>query len=532
MKPASSAILDKGANMLQSDNMLPGANMFQSANIATTSNSLQYTDIGVQVDIQIGNPDKCVRILRKDSLDSHPGSSENSSRDTSADFQITKHQSKPQIRQVGLINVRVGLVSLSERYRITQEGPDNQTDDDFSGQEESIRTGSSHTLQDFQEIGTSVPLQRNAGESSSNSSNGDISSNGQKKKRMEDDREDRNDGNKRVRRMPPGLVEKQKLPRLACPYQAYEKFQSCLKRGRGNPQGGCAGIFRLKQHLNRRHVRSFRCERCWRSFDSRSNRWDHETQQPPCDIREILWDERFMTDEQESEMEKPCRSKSEQDMWWNLFRLLIPAIQDRDMVSLSMEYSPFYIHYDAALMVPAMTFPTLPHQQIQLSQPDLNSSALHDLDFNPSLSTTFDLATPVTSFTTPSTAPSTQGFSMPLLEVSSATMQTIDPDIIYTSTSSGITSVSSNIASPSASSVSTIEQSRMQRNLERLKSSNQQAQRDNAELREANRENRADLHRVDMMLEEILGTEELPSHLYEKLSQVSEALLGAKDRIR
>lgn len=36
------------------------------------------------------------------------------------------------------------------------------------------------------------------------------------------------------------------IPRLACPYQSYERWRGCLSKGPRNPAGGCVGISRLK----------------------------------------------------------------------------------------------------------------------------------------------------------------------------------------------------------------------------------------------------------------------------------------------
>lgn len=55
------------------------------------------------------------------------------------------------------------------------------------------------------------------------------------------DEEGENSGGKKTRPM-----DRTKLPRLSCPYQAYEPWHECLKQGPRNPQGGCAGVYRLK----------------------------------------------------------------------------------------------------------------------------------------------------------------------------------------------------------------------------------------------------------------------------------------------
>lgn len=75
-------------------------------------------------------------------------------------------------------------------------------------------------------------------------------------------------------------------------------------------------------------------------------------------------------------------------------------------------------------------------------------------------------------------------------------------------------------------------QKQMHRNYERLKTRNQQVQRENAEFREANRENRADLDRVDAIVEEMLALDELDVSVFERFSQVSEILSCVRGRMR
>ena len=72
----------------------------------------------------------------------------------------------------------------------------------------------------------------------------------------------------------------------------------------------------------------------------------------------------------------------------------------------------------------------------------------------------------------------------------------------------------------------------LQRNYDRLKTRSQQAQRDNAEFREVNRENRTDIDRVDAIVEEVLSFDELSSPIFERLSQVSEILSCVRGRLR
>lgn len=88
-----------------------------------------------------------------------------------------------------------------------------------------------------------------------------------------------------------------------------------------------------RQHLSRRHMLSFRCQTCWRSFDAKAKREEH-VQSASCRERPRPDGERFMDASHESEIDSVCSSKSEEDAWWNLFRLLIPGMETTDDASL------------------------------------------------------------------------------------------------------------------------------------------------------------------------------------------------------
>lgn len=87
-------------------------------------------------------------------------------------------------------------------------------------------------------------------------------------------------------------------------------------------------------------MKSYRCKRCWRSFDSKHKVEDHQEQQYPCEPKAMPTNERFMSDDHEAELEKGRQSKSEDEAWWDIFRLLIPGMQRRDIGSLMREYWP------------------------------------------------------------------------------------------------------------------------------------------------------------------------------------------------
>lgn len=50
--------------------------------------------------------------------------------------------------------------------------------------------------------------------------------------------------------------------------------------------------------------------------------------------------ERFMSAENETELERVCSSGSDEETWWNLFQLLIPGMQERDLDTLKTEFWP------------------------------------------------------------------------------------------------------------------------------------------------------------------------------------------------
>lgn len=259
-----------------------------------------------------------------------------------------------KMRQVGLVKVLVEVLALSQQYR-ARCGSENQSESEVDESDQAQEENN-------QADGWDATNRGDANNSGSSYINREYTNrNGGTKKRAGEDGEDDRDDNKRTCRRPPESQGNASLRRLACPYQAYDRYQVCLRPGRSNTEGGCNGIGRLKsvsfviriealgtyneltlsrQHLRRRHVLSFRCQRCWKSFDTRNSVSEHQTHQPLCDPRQKPWDEQFMTPEQEVEFEQTSRHKTEEEAWWSLFRLLIPGMQSRDTMSLATNYSP------------------------------------------------------------------------------------------------------------------------------------------------------------------------------------------------
>lgn len=143
----------------------------------------------------------------------------------------------------------------------------------------------------------------------------------------------------------------------------------------------------IRQHLNRRHMLSFRCPRCWISFDTRGKAAAHP-ERVNCEERPMQAHERFMNPEQERELDRCCATTSEEDIWWNIFQLLITNEQTGDMQSLRSQYCPCihwfypsYLHsptytltiadYNSAEM--SITIPAINFSDVTFSQPAENT---------------------------------------------------------------------------------------------------------------------------------------------------------------
>ncbi|KAK3681136.1 hypothetical protein B0T22DRAFT_445813 [Podospora appendiculata] len=131
--------------------------------------------------------------------------------------------------------------------------------------------------------------------------------------------------------------------RFACPYQVFEPSMDCLQLSSRNKAGGCDGIARLRQHLSRKHMLSYRCLTCWRSFDTKLALQEH-TRQAACQLGPRPEKERFMSDEQEVEVETMSALASAEDTWWSLFQHLITDPQARSLDVLKIDYFPAPSH--------------------------------------------------------------------------------------------------------------------------------------------------------------------------------------------
>ncbi|KAL8396800.1 hypothetical protein RB594_003763 [Gaeumannomyces avenae] len=147
--------------------------------------------------------------------------------------------------------------------------------------------------------------------------------------------------------------------RFACPYQVADPSLDCFHTGRRNRLGGCQSIYRLRQHFKRRHRRSHRCETCWKSFE-RAELADKHREKGGCKPANGQ-SEMFMTPEQEKEVEKSVGSRSEEECWWDIFRVLIGG--ETDLVALQARYSAYYLPNSREMGIMAQPQSMLPAQQ-------------------------------------------------------------------------------------------------------------------------------------------------------------------------
>ncbi|KAI0178421.1 hypothetical protein BJ166DRAFT_50598 [Pestalotiopsis sp. NC0098] len=341
-------------------------------------------------------------------------------------------------------------------------------------------------------------------------------------------------------------------PRFACPYQAFEPSQNCFVPHARNPKGGCEHISRLKHHLKRRHTQAYRCRRCWSSFDSCEKVKDHEAK-GKCNRRTMPQNERFMNAQSEAGIEKACKSVPATEAWWNLFRLLIPGMQGRDLESLIQQYGPNYPYYfrrEPNLIIPSVTLSNNYFEPVPQAGPNQESVFTRNSDHQ-DLLTPSDVNLNVASTTYAMQPISSQTFSVPVFQnfnVEAAednfvhTLDTPETSISALGGSSlDFSSSSSNLQSllempfmpenPVPVS-STSNQGHLRRNYERLRERNLQAEADNMALREAAHGAVADLNHLNNLVEELLNLEDLPDELFDKISKASAILTSARRKLQ
>ncbi|RSL56394.1 hypothetical protein CEP54_008878 [Fusarium duplospermum] len=329
--------------------------------------------------------------------------------------------------------------------------------------------------------------------------------------------------------------------RFACPYQVHEPWRDCFKPSKRNPQGGCDSISRLKDHMTRKHMLSYRCQRCWKQFNARHKAQEHR--QSNCVQTDLPRYELFMTLEQEIEVER-CSGMTPEDAWWALFKFLIPGMDQEDISQLKDRYFPYYVQVDMSLTIPSLTLSNVsfentptqvpiqpstigdePTQSSWVSPPD----ALAGMDGTSLVSQSFSV--PIYS-TGISQAPSISSWEGSGLESAtlSALQQSYESDSTGPSDRINMSSTTSSLANQTPSTKA--DTSQIRRNYERLKMRATQTDAENVELRETMKTCREEVKTAGSMLEEVLAVENLEGEVYERLSRAAEILIGVTGRLR
>ncbi|KAK7418763.1 hypothetical protein QQX98_003781 [Neonectria punicea] len=331
-----------------------------------------------------------------------------------------------------------------------------------------------------EEIQTSKPmdslpseLQHKSGSIEFSSSSGGSVTNTARRTEDEDGSSSNNYQHKKRRRNTTQAIS----GRLACPYQAFETSLMCFVPCIRNPNGGCTDIWGLKQHLSRKHMRSFRCSNCWKTLESRGG-VDVQEKHETCVAIKMPVSARFMLPEHEKTVQKLVLSCTE-EVWWELFQLLIfPDTQNRTLESLKSQYTPYYTHQ-------APTSFSL--------QPDPQTLQ-----------------------------PSPSGISTP-------TPIGLDSDLqISTLATSAVPS--SEAAAQAARDAS--DQTQMRRNYDRLRARHSRLEEEVMGFHETARNARSDLNRVDAVIDDLLALDNLPRHVEDKLTEVSQVLEGVRKSLR
>ncbi|KAF4985004.1 hypothetical protein FDECE_16904 [Fusarium decemcellulare] len=426
-------------------------------------------------------------------------------------------------RQVGFARVKIDILSLSWPLKAPPPEPsedERSTDDGFDESEAAFQDlcepEGNLTFQD-QSLGDSGDSSSSSRDRNNNLHSNRVGGTGSG---------DKNDRRKRPRQKSPEKSSQRRESRFACPYQAYEPSQHCFRPGPRNPNGGCAGIQRLK---------------CWKAFEMRDKATAHSAQSETCEVKEEPAGDRCMCLEDEGEIEKLGCSGSAEEIWWKIFRLVIPDMLGQTPEHLRCNYSPYYMRLNPSFMIPGLTFP---NASFQPDQPNMLGSTLESFDYATqavqSNHSNMDFGILST------TGPPSHTVYVPLLDAQQPLAST-EPIQYSTGSQSGVLSLApdsnqqtstqtihtlQSSESTTPTSGGALDQTQLRRNHERLKVRYSQAEMEIGELQEASRLARADLGRVDAIIDDLLDIESLSSAVYERLSEVSNIVLSAKRKLR
>ncbi|KAK0620695.1 hypothetical protein B0T14DRAFT_236361 [Immersiella caudata] len=148
-------------------------------------------------------------------------------------------------------------------------------------------------------------------------------------------RRDGDDWEKRKREdITPKVQLKDQLRKFACPY--YKKYPESDKLSKSCRAPGWDSVHRVKEHIYRRHQRPpFRCPRCLHAFENENMLTEHQRAVVICETSEAQSEEEttYITKSQEMELRKRKRETSEEEKWFNIFRILFPGIPAEEFPS-------------------------------------------------------------------------------------------------------------------------------------------------------------------------------------------------------
>ncbi|RYP51308.1 hypothetical protein DL768_003312 [Monosporascus sp. mg162] len=402
---------------------------------------------------------------------------------------------KPQIRQVGRAKVRLEILALSDDFQTGHESTDDSDDDPdesddhleaHDDEKDSDTTDTTHTTAPSQNRPENAPPHSGTGS--------ETPRDGGMKRKQEEEEGDDNGGKKRKRQKASGSEEMAGTLRLACPYQAYERFRPCFKRSR--------------QHLSRNHMPSYRCQNCWAYLNTKDKATDHE-KQTSCSKKPRPQEEVFMTEEQENAIRGVCQSQTDEDAWWRLFRLLIPGMRDLDMIILTANYTPCQCLQ--VIRAEPQTQNVRNRQQITPQE---------TFAFSPPTSSLQDA--PVLEFMGgPIQDPDSGFFGLPLsagvdqLSSNVDSRRSSNPFVVPLSSASTTTSTLL------TSDATTFDRNRMQQNYRRLRTRFQQTV-------EANQRLTMGIDQIYLLVEDIMASGEIPGPAYDKLVEVAETISRMK----
>lgn len=147
-------------------------------------------------------------------------------------------------RQIGIARVQIEILSLHNSHRTNKPDDDDTGGSGKESDSENINEdGGAGTFDGNHTPDLNQPFDSSE-DSSSRSRNNHLNPSGGNN---QGENSGRGNDNRRPSRQPTTCPKaKKKLLRFACPYQVFETSQSCFRQALRNPEGGCAGIYRLK----------------------------------------------------------------------------------------------------------------------------------------------------------------------------------------------------------------------------------------------------------------------------------------------